>query len=134
MKIDSFNIVFNISTIPFENVKSNFAGSVYFAIRAVILQAERCRKKQHCSGCQEGMSFAVPHGLRQAGSRLCGEKECIDVTSKSESGTEQLPAESEPTAEPMPKSAAELPQSESEPEPDTESEPAEQSTAESLVK
>lgn len=82
------------------------------------------------------MSFAVPHGLRQAGSRLCGEKECIDVTSKSESGTEQLPAESEsePTAEPMPKSAAELPQSESEPKPDTESEPAEQSTAESLVK
>lgn len=85
------------------------------------------------------MSFAVPHGLRQAGSRLCGEKECIDVTSKSESGAESLPAEPEsaaesepePTAEPVPEPAES--ESKPEPEPGTESKPTEQSAAESLV-
>ena len=140
MKIDSFNNVFNISTDSGGKVKSRFAGGVYFAAGAAYYrQSGAGNYSSTVRAVRKGCRLQCRTGCGRLAAALCGEKECIDVTSKSESGAEQLPAEpeSEPAAEPVPESAAaefpepELPQSE--PESGTESEPAEQPAAESLV-
>jgi len=158
VKIDSFNNVFNISTDSGGKVKSRFAGGVYFAAGAAYYrQSGAGNYSSTVRAVRKGCRLQCRTGCGRLAVALCGEKECIDVTSKSESGAEQLPAEPEsepaaesvpepkstteskpePAAEPVPESAAaefpepELPQSE--PESGTESEPAEQPAAESLV-
>lgn len=134
-------------------MKSRFAGGVYFAAGAAYYrQSGAGNYSSTVRAVRKGCRLQCRTGCGRLAAALCGEKECIDVTSKSESGAEQFPAEPEsepaaesvpepestaesepePPAEPVPESAAaELPQSE--PESGTESEPAEQPAAESLV-
>ena len=123
MKIDSFNNVFNLSTDSGGKVKSRFAGGVYFAAGAAYYrQSGAGNYSSTVRAVRKGCRLQCRTGCGRLAAALCGEKECIDVTSKSESGAEQLPAEpeSEPAAEPVPESAAaefpepELPQSEPE--------------------
>lgn len=53
MKIDSFNIFFNISTKPCENVKSSFADNVYFAAKAVYYRQSGAGKETALFGLSE---------------------------------------------------------------------------------